>query len=272
MIEFDSIGTHWWIELLDGSSNEPAITRELIALADRFDQLYSRFREDSLISQLRSEGTLHNPPEELVRMLDFAKELSTVSDGAFCLSIGNPLHAHGYGNRQLGGTVLTNEWQNIYYSHENIAVPKGTVLDLGGFGKGWLIDELAVALRRLGVTHYVINGGGDIYVQSQEPLEFALENPYDPTKKYGQTRITQGALAGSSTLKRSWNDQGASYHHIFDPDTNLPSRSSVVASYVRAESARIADSLATIVLLRPQLANQLAEHYAAQVILIPANT
>lgn len=37
-------------------------------------------------------------------------------------------------------------------------------------------------MKLAGVTSFIVNGGGDMYVQADESIEFALEDPYDPTK------------------------------------------------------------------------------------------
>jgi len=41
-------------------------------------------------------------------------------------------------------------------------------LDIGGFGKGYLIDLLAQDLKAHDLHHFLINGGGDIYVTSNQ--------------------------------------------------------------------------------------------------------
>jgi len=266
--EFDAIGTHWAIEILSSKKFSDALIAELHATADRFDQRYSRFRDDSLIAELARTGELINPPEELILMMDFAKEMYSVSQGAFNVGVGATLHRFGYGQREHGHLLNKNIWDDISYSQEKITIPKGEMLDFGGFGKGWLIELFVACMRCAGIKEFIVNGGGDLYCQSDMPIEFKLEDPYDATVQFGQTHITHGALAVSNTIKRVWDDGEDAKHHIIDPETDNSSESGVIASYVKADSALIADTVATILIVRPELEDVLKARYELKTILV----
>lgn len=268
MYEFEAIGTHWWLQRLDGGAFDRRLKARLQRYTRQFDKHYSRFREDSLVSALARDGYLPKPPKELVRMLEFAREMWDVSEGAFNMSVAAPLSQLGYGPQQYSGETRSRFEDIVQFSAQEVRVPVGTMLDIGGFGKGWLIDEYARILREQGVKQYIVNGGGDIFCQSETPVEFALQHPLHDDEKIGQTHIMTGALGASSTIKRAWKHQGETYHHIIDPATNLPSRSSVVASFVRADTALIADTMATILILRPELEQSLSAAYKLKTILI----
>ncbi len=266
--EFDAIGTHWWCERLDGEKFSSLIQDEFEQYTAKFTQRYSRFRDDSLVAELARTRELQRPPKEMLDMLTFAQEMFEVSDGSFNLSVGACLHALGYGKRKYSGKIIQSFHDTVQFSDEKIIVPKGLMLDFGGFGKGWLIDEYAKILHKYGVNYFLINGGGDLYVQAEQPIEFALEHPYDASLKIGQTRIQDGALAASSVMKRVWKDGKTTAHHIIDPQTGEPSNTDVIATFVKAKSALIADTLATILILRPELREQLEKRYSAQIIVV----
>lgn len=82
-----------------------------------------------------------------------------------------------------------------------------TELDLGGIGKGYLIQLLAEFLVSNGVTTYRINGGGDILV-SQDSLNIfgpvILLHPQDDTQSIGSVPTLHGAVASSGTQRRKW--------------------------------------------------------------------
>lgn len=267
--EFDSIGTHWWCEILDETGQfDQTLIDNIDATCQQFDREYSRFRDDSLVSELARTGKLTNPPTEMLAMFDFAREMYEVSGGAFDISVGALLHKYGYGSRMHGGDGIPDFWQKISYDAHKVSIPKGLMLDFGGLGKGWLIDKLSQVMRDHGVMQFIVNGGGDLYVQSDQPIKFALQDPYDSSQSVGETQIASGALAASSTLKRTWEHDGAKYHHIFDPATQNSSAGPVVATFVRADSALVADTMATILILRPELNDALTKRYGLQVMLI----
>lgn len=267
--EFEAIGTHWWLERVHGGEFDNTLKTSLANYTAEFDRRYSRFRDDSLVAELARNGQLKEPPKEMLEMLAFAKELSEVSNGAFSLLVGNALQSLGYGSNVSERTVLLeNAEGQVEWDEKVVRVPRGTVLDFGGLGKGWLIDEYVRMLRHHGVKEFIVNGGGDLYIQADKPISFALEHPYDPKLKIGDVQIQKGALAASSTVKRAWKKGEKALHHIIDPQTGEPSDTSVVATFVQADTALVADSLATVLILRPGLKETLEHRYNAKSLLI----
>jgi thiamine biosynthesis lipoprotein len=266
--EFDAIGSRFWLERLDGGLFSAEIRNVIDAYVALFDRRYSRFRDDSLVAELFETGRIAQPPEEMLRMLDFAKDMYVVTEGVFDLTVAGALSDLGYGPHKHSAVPRTDLWDVLSYFSEEITCPTGVMLDFGGFGKGWLIDEIAQIMRDHGATQFIVNGGGDLFVQSDTPVEFALEDPFEPDTVYKTVSLTTGALAGSNVLKRAWSTEKGPKHHIIDPRTGDSSQSQVVASYVITHRALIADTLATIVIIRPELKDTLARAYDAHIILI----
>ena len=267
MFEFDGIGTHWWLECLEAEFDEAA-KKTILAEVERFDRAYSRFKDDSLIGQLNRTGVLLHPPRELLEMFAWSHELYDVSDGAFDVSVGGVLHAQGYGSRAQAAPIAEDFWQHITYNEREIRLPPGATIDNGGYGKGWLIDNLVKLLRQCGYQSFIVNGGGDMYVNASEPVEITLEHPHDSTKSIGATRLQNQALAVSGIAKRTWQNEGKTHHHIVDPHTSDSLENNVAGVYVQAKTATIADSLATILMIRPDLQAALSKKYSANVRII----
>lgn len=267
VIEFDALGTHWWITLID-SLADGALTSALTSRIEQFERDYSRFDASSLIGQLNATKQLNNPPDELIAMLRFAKEMYTASGGVFNISVGGSLTGLGYGKGSDSAKADQAIWDSVSITKRKITIPADCELDFGGFGKGWLIDELGTLLKAHGRNQFIINGGGDILVNTAKPVELALEHPQDSTKKVGVTRIQNGALASSSAIKRTWKQGGKKQHHIIDPRSGKPSKSNVVSTFVRANSALVADVMATILMIAPELNEKLRETYQLKTILL----
>ncbi len=265
--EFEAIGTHWWLELFEGNFDDDlrgVIDERVI----RFNSDYTRFRDDSLVGIVNSGLSIKTPPNEMIQMMKFAQEMYDVSEGAFDISIGGHLHRTGYGSRRLAAEVSRDFWKKTVVNKHEITTPKGSVIDFGGFGKGWLVDAIAKVLQDHGRRYFLVNGGGDMVVRAPEPVEIGLEYPLDATKVFDTTKIARGALASSSTNKRTWLHEGKSYHHIFDPVSGDSSHSPIIATFVRADSCLVADTMATILILRPELRESLEERYRLQTILV----
>lgn len=269
-LEFDALGTHWWIETPNKTLSQGDKDKVLQKVMT-FQSDYSRFLPDSYIGVLNSTKSLERPPTELLHMLAFARDVFKASGGIFNISVGGKLAQLGYGKGQSRSVIKDNLWDHVTMTSEIITIPEHVEIDLGGFGKGWLIDAIGELLVALGYSEFVINGGGDILVKSAKPIELALEHPYDPTQMIGTTRITDGALGASSNTKRVWVKDGKKHGHIIDPRTGETSESEIVATYIQASTALIADTMATILLIAPDLEQTLKEKYQLKTILLQSS-
>ncbi len=267
MIEFEALGTHWCVELLGGETDR-SLKSTVLRYATNFGRNYTRFSDTSLLGQLNLRKRLVDPPSELLAMLSYARDMWQASEGVFNISVGGTLQKLGYGKAGGRGTLAHSFWDDVKLTPRTITIPGEITLDFGGFGKGWLIDALGALLEQNSASHYIVNGGGDLLVSAPAPLEFALEHPYDSSRAIGTTRIQRGALAVSSAAKRHWVKDGQRHHHIIDPRTGQSSQSGVVSTYVRADTALIADTCATILLIAPELDTSLTSQFHLNTILL----
>ncbi len=268
VIEFEGLGTRWWVELLERDEFPTELADFVRSTIKLFDDTYSRFKHDSLIGHLNTHKRLLQPPQELLDMFAFAHKMHIATEGTFDISVGGTLQRLGYGDTKTAKSVYARFWNQSIYNTDEIAIPTASAVDLGGFGKGWLLDKLALLLERRGYQYYLINGGGDIVVNVSDELELGLEHPYDPTKVIGRTKLTRGALAVSSTVKRRWLRDGKTENHIIDPINDNSTRSTVISSYVRGQTALIADTLSTVVLLRPELKAKVEKQFNVETIIV----
>ena len=256
--ELHAIGTVWRIEHSGGVGVEAGI-RKLIS---DFEDEFSRFLPASQLSILNSAGRLHNPSKEFVSMLNFAVAMHQNTSGVFNVSIGSVLTKNGYGHNAKC-SVLYNSLEKIRISPKLIQIPDDMYLDFGGFGKGWLVDKIGKYLSKKNVDFFVINGGGDILVHSTTPIVLGLQHPIDDSLVIGTVSVRNGALGVSSNQKRVWKKNGRSYSHIISPTTKNSPENSVVGTYITAESALIADTLATVLFIDPTQEQILSKKYSA---------
>lgn len=265
-LEFDALGTHWWIELLGGAWT-PNTQKKIVRIIQEFHSDYTRFDDSSYIGRLNAQKYLTAPPKELRRMLECARDFHAQSNGVFNISVGGELARRGYGHTGQG--IITAEfWNEVKLTPGEIRIPGEISIDLGGLGKGWLIDKISDTLGELGYAEYIVNGGGDLRVCSAKPIEIALEHPYDPSLSVGTTKITCGALGVSSAAKRRWRHGGVSQHHLIDPRTGAPSESDIACTFVRASTATVADICATILCIAPELESHLSAIHTLKTIIL----
>ncbi|GAA1743246.1 FAD:protein FMN transferase [Aeromicrobium alkaliterrae] len=245
---FDAIGTAWTVDTTTEVSTEHRAAA--LALVAEVDRTWSRFREDGGIARLRGGETVDLGPgaEEL---LDLYDALHDATDGAVNPLVGGGLEMLGYDAayslRPHGGPVPAPAWSTARRVGSTLQVPVGAVLDVGAAGKGWLVDRVATFLRDAGHAP-TVDAGGDIAHHGPEPIRVAMEHPGDPTLAVGVVTLEPGlALCGSAVNRRAW---GEGLHHVLDARTGRPARG-VVASWVVARSAAVADGAATALFFAP---------------------
>lgn len=242
---FEAIGTSWEIEYATPNTRRISHLEDRIhARIEEFDKAYSRFRTDSLVTLMARAGGTHNLPADGYALLTFYHKLYNVTKGKITPLIGKVMEDAGYdANYSLVSGELTTPklWDAVIaYDKESITLHEPAVLDFGAAGKGYLVDCIGDLLKEHGVNAFCINAGGDMLCFGDETQRIGLENPQDAKQVLGIAELATGSICGSSGNRRAWG----AYHHIIDPKT-LESPRHVLATWVVAEQALVADGIAT---------------------------
>ncbi len=256
---FDAIGVPWRIgvsstDVTLHSIGAPLTEDDLTAVLDRieqFDRDWSRFRDDSLVARIAREPGSWRLPADAAPLLELYEHLHALTDARVSPLVGASLERLGYDATYrltpAGDALPAPAWADSISLRQT---PEGLVLDtvapvlldVGAAGKGYLVDLVGDLLAARGVTETLIDASGDVRVRGERSIRVALEHPLDPTKAVGVAEVTDAALCGSAINRRAWGD---GLHHIVDAVTGLPAADGVTATWVIAESALVADGLAT---------------------------
>ncbi|HLZ14985.1 MAG TPA: FAD:protein FMN transferase [Candidatus Saccharimonadales bacterium] len=253
-LRFTAIGTQWRICM--GMPLPAAKLRSLQLLVQRriaaFDRQYSRFRPDSLVSEMaRHPGTYRLLPDARP-MLDLYADLYQLTAGAVTPLVGQLLADAGYDASYSftpGNVRRPPEWgEALLYQFPTLTVRQPVLLDFGAAGKGYLVDIIGDLLAQHGVSAYSIDAGGDIvhHGPANEPIRVGLEHPANPQQVIGVATIANQSICGSAPNRRAWG----AYHHIMDPHS-LSSPQHIRAVWVVADTGLLADALATCLFFVP---------------------
>jgi len=224
------------------------------------DQAYSRFREDSELTQLNANAgrTMRISPL-LATAIDAALRAARLTDGAVDPTIGRAIRVAGYDDdfsriaaealhpalpRERGREIDPGErgreiplrawrvpgWQAIRLDRRlrTVWLPQGVELDLGSTGKALAADLAATAaIAAAGGGGVLVSLGGDIAVAGEPPsggwrILVAEDSRVKPDGDGDVICVPAGGVAASSTTVRRWSRGGAVLHHIIDPQTSLP--------------------------------------------------
>lgn len=246
---FDAIGTSWRID-----SHEPLPPRIVNAVAeriDRFDRDWSRFRDDSLVSRIAATPGRHVLPADAPALLSFYRGLYLATSGRVSPLVGRTLEALGY---DAAYRLQSNDeippvpaWDDaVAWDGEALQTVRPVLLDVGAAGKGYLVDIVSDLLVEHGIVEHIVDASGDLRSRGV-PMRIALEHPLDPRKAVGVAELVDGAFCASATNRRAWGD---GLHHVLDAATGLPVRG-VLATWVLAPTALVADGIATALFLDP---------------------
>lgn len=255
----EKLGTVWFFEFFETTTQgTQEITGLLVNVMDRFERDYSRFLPDSIIGRLNAGGTISGPSLEFLDLLSIARHACDDTKGVFNIAVANHLEQSGYDAQysfQSQDVVsAVPQLSDVLIQTDNtVSLTGGNKIDFGGFAKGYLIDLLADILQRqCGITYFLINGGGDMYVTSNQdvPIDVVLQHPVDRSKTVGTIRLMNQGFAASSPHVRTWIDQnGTRHNHLVSSHV----KTETVSSFVVTENACQADIYATVASVHHQI-------------------
>jgi thiamine biosynthesis lipoprotein len=286
---FPAIGTIWRIDIFDdlNATKEAELLARVKERINIFDKAYSRFRADSLVTEMSKKAGTYELPADADPMMSLYHDLYQKTDGLVTPLIGNLISDAGYDAkyslRQKGELKAPPSWDEaIEYrssdlntadstlNRESTLVIKPTLivkqpvlLDFGAAGKGYLIDLVGEVIEANGILHYGINAGGDILYKNKNntSIKIGLEDPEDFKKIIGVCNLESGSICGSAGNRRKWGK----FTHIINPKT-LESPSDIIAVWVTAKTALLADALATCLFFVP--VGKLAGEYDFEYVIV----
>jgi thiamine biosynthesis lipoprotein len=232
-------------------------------LFDDWDRRFSRFRPDSELSRInRSAGERVEASRQFRAVARAAVAAAHATNGLFDPTLGARIVALGYDRTFLELPLdrpamarlapwSAGAWRSIEIDDAagTIRMPVGAQLDFGGIAKGMAVDAALDLLEARGIGPVAVDAGGDLAVRGTPPTEEAWAVELADAAGAPTVWITEGALATSSTIRRTWQVGSARHHHLIDPRTGAPTESGLRAVTVVARTARIAEVAAKVALI-----------------------
>ncbi len=238
---------------------------EIVAELKDFEHKFSRFLPDSELSKLNA-CDYTKVSDEMLAILDTCKKYHTHTKGLFDPTIHNALINEGYHLSKSKGfynekqhthsstTAANFDLVKIDYTNKTVAKPKNIKIDLGGIGKGYIIDAIANKLKKK-YADFCISLGGDIYVAGYDQINnypywaIEIENPFAHKLDTPTLIVSDKAIATSGINKRVWQKYGQPKHHIIDPRTAQSSQTNLACTTVIGESTITCDIVAKMLLI-----------------------
>lgn len=174
---------------------------------------------------------------DLANILADATALSVKSNGLFNPAIGQLIATWGFqsdefkpvdiNNTEIKRLVDANPRMTDIVIKDGAAYSKNVAvnLDLGGYAKGYALDNAVAYLRQQHVNNALINIGGNIIAIGQhgnQSWRVGIQHPRTPTAIATIDLLDGWAIGTSGDYQRYFELNGKRYCHIIDPRTGYP--------------------------------------------------
>ena len=276
------------IELVIVAASQKVAERQFRRLwidISAFEARFSRFQASSELSRVNAHaGLVTSISPDFKAVMDLTLEAAEWSDNIF-----NPLILPGLQRAGYRGSWPSPEQVDSRINYEDreladpariqltdttIRLPPNTALDLGGCGKGILLDRLASSMPS-DLPDYWFSLGGDVITSGHNADGSFWKVGIADARITGQlvttipnTAAEKMAVATSGVIKRRGEYDGEAWHHLIDPRNGRPAETDVLTATVIDPSGLKAEILAkTFVIIGRAAATQLIERRAYYAIL-----
>lgn len=224
---------------------------ELFLNMERFEGRYSRFKENNLLWHWNHSQSM-KIDGEFFELLAAAQYFYRQTGGLFDPSILPVLDKEGYtGASYRPPTLHTPAFSTLRLDRATRSTekPNALFLDLGGIGKGYIVDQEVARLNQH-FDNFLIDAGGDIYARGGNQKEgypywaVAVEHPLPDHESSALLLLRDMAVATSGRNRRHWKKNGEDKHHLIDPLTEKSAAGDYLSVTVVAGSTVAADVLA----------------------------
>jgi FAD:protein FMN transferase len=260
---FQAMGSRCEVRLYaaDGA-RASACAQAAITDVGRLEQKYSRYRADSVTSQINraaAAGGGIDVDAETATLLDYAATCFEQSEGLFDLTSGVLRQAWRRDcvtlpePATLAALLVRVGWHTVRWHRPQLAFGvAGMELDFGGVVKEYAADRAATICAEAGFRHGLVDLGGDIKIVGPHPdgapWIVGIQHPRHPDAVMATLDLYRGAVASSGDYERFIEIDGRRYCHILSPRTGMPVRGLAGVSVV-AEECVVAGSATTIAML-----------------------
>lgn len=221
---------------------EAKAQQAVAAVLARFDALHHQLHawQPSELSRLNAalaKGA-HTPvTPELAAMLRDAQAVSAESNDLFDPAIGNLIALWGFHADSPQGRVpdaaAIARWVNAAPRMRDLHIENSVVwsdnpavqLDLGGYAKGYALDEAVRILASRGIRNALVNIGGNVIALGQHgdrPWRVGIQHPRKPGTLATLDLHDGEAIGTSGDYQRYFEADGHRYCHLIDPRTGWP--------------------------------------------------
>jgi thiamine biosynthesis lipoprotein len=234
-------------------ASQSAVTE--LAVIDSLMSSYSATSETSLIGADAGEAVFV-ASAAVAEVIERSIYFSRLTRGAFDPTVGALTQLWNFpdavmppGQASIDSALTHVDYDELELNGNRVFLRRhGMQLDLGAAVKGFAVDRAVAALEQVGVDAGLVEAGGDLRFWGRkpdgEPWLFGVRHPRIPDCTVISSDVGLSSVATSGDYEQTFEFEQVKYHHILDPATGRPARSTVSAT-AWATTALDADILST---------------------------
>lgn len=225
-----------------------------------FEETYSRFRGDSLISRINAAAgvapvAIDAETESILALCDW---YHWTTHGVFdptSLPLQRLWDYHDPqpvepGEEQVEQARALLGWKRVVREPGYVFLPvRGMAMDLGGIGKEYAVDRVMGLALAHGLEDVLVDFGHDLRVHGKPPeggaWRIGLEKADDPGRCWAGVAVADRAVCTTGDYVRRVVIKGRTYGHIIDPRSGYPVSHGVRSVSVIAPTCTEAGMLST---------------------------
>ncbi len=125
------------------------------------------------------------------------------------------------------------------------------LIDVGGYAKGYAVDQAIEQLRSMGINNAIVNAGGDLRAigsKGKKSWRIGIRHPRQPGVIASLETQGDESIFTSGDYERYFEYQGQRYHHIIDPRNGRPAQQTSSVTIIHRDASS-ADAAATAVFI-----------------------
>ena len=191
-----------------------------------------------------------------------AKHISDMTGGMLDITIGALVRAYGFAyekRRELSDREIDS--MMMYVGYEKLKLKGDTLyksypqtqMDFNAVAQGYTTDQISDFLKRHNISSHIVDVGGEVYASGLKPdgqnWRVAVEQPYDSmsSERVFNTliKLKNQSIVTSGNYRKFYVEKGIKYSHTINPKTGRPSKNTLLSVSIVANTAVMADGLAT---------------------------
>ncbi|MDX1640878.1 MAG: FAD:protein FMN transferase [Balneolaceae bacterium] len=231
---------------------------------NRVESRLSRFIKESEVAKINKNAFQSEvkTDEEIFEILKACKYGWELTDGAFDVTL-RPLMEYWKDSEEQEEKLFEQIRNSVGMQHIALDEEKETVqfdneiieLDFGGFGKGYVLENVKKMLVNLSAKNAFISfGESSVLAMGEHPAggewKIGINNYKNPGNSIHEFELTNGSVSTSSNFYLNDDGELQNHRHVINPETGKVHEPFLAVS-VSAESPILAEMLSTAGLMLP---------------------